>query len=232
MSVPKRPTILRGPVANDIVVTYSCPQCGEDLDYEDGFGCRDCGIDWGENPVGPGRTDGEWVEFFHELLDGTERAPLEAPAHLMIYREPDGYGAVLPTDHLWFAHLGCAERKHIGSPDCAFHEAVGDGQLIFMNGQVEVASGVVYTTRRFGTSDVPAFPSGVYLVESTGLALLPLRVVEMIAESGGTDGDDFTPDGLRLVHPETVPVFRHRRTAPPVTRPRGMVTVELPGGVD
>lgn len=203
---------LRYPVADRLEVTYSCPRCGEDVDWEDGLHCRPCGLTWGQDDSNDGAIDSSWAHFLEQLsADSDNPLSTEDGTHLMIYTEPGKHETA--SEHTWFAHYGCRTKTWSRAVvDCDFVRAVDDGQLVMMRGGMEIAPGITYGTN----CRVAVLPSGVYRVELTGMELVPLRVVELVA-SMPEDATDFDPDLLERYGPAVTPEVAMRYHRPMIT---------------
>ncbi len=214
MTPPARP--LRFPVADRLEVSYSCPRCGDDVDWEDGLHCRPCGLTWGESESNDGEIDSSWAYFLGQLSEDPDN-PLSTDdgTHLMIYTEPGKHETA--SEHTWFAHYGCRTKTWSRSiVDCDFVRAVDDGQAVMMRGGMEIASGLTYALNPLLGKSIAVLPSGVYRVELTGMELVPLRVVELVASmpDGATD---FDPDLLERHNAAITPEVAMRHHRPMVT---------------
>lgn len=213
-------TPLRYPSGERLEVTYSCPRCGEEVGWEDGLHCDPCGLSWGEDANGDGEINMRWAYFLDQLSNDPDN-PLTSDngLHLMIYTEPGRHETA--SEHTWFAHYGCATKAwNLRTVDCDFVKAVDDGQLVMMRGGMEIAPGVTYGLNSLSGKDVAVLPSGVYRVELTGMSLVPLRVVELVAAM--PDGaENLDPDLLERHDPAVTPEVAMRHQRP-------MTTVNLP----
>lgn len=213
-------TPLRYPATDHLEVSYSCPRCGEDVGWEDGLHCRPCGLTWGEDAANDGEIDSSWQYFLDQLSkDPDNPLSIEDGTHLMIYTEPSQGAPV--SDHTWFAHYGCRTKSWSRRiVDCDFVRAIDDGQHVMLRGGMEIASGVTFGLNTLYGRDVAVLPSGVYRVELTGMALVSLRVVELVAAMP-SDATDFDPDLLERHNPALTPQAEMRYHRP-------MITVNLP----
>lgn len=195
-----RPPVTRHTLPSQPECTFSCPECGEEIEYADGLSCAPCGLYW-PTPSDDAELDDEWLDFGATIAPD---ATAENPTHLMIYQEPGGFVA-----EAWIVHVGCPKDHANSTATCAFGEVISSGRLRILE-PLDIAPGVPYGHARSyswkGREEIRVLPTGVYTVESTGLKLVPLRVTALLALGGGEHCQDLSV--FSLVDPRTtVPTF-------------------------
>lgn len=246
-----RPHVLRHTVPEYVETTFTCLSCDEDMEYQEGLSCTNCGLEWAHPTDYPVLAD-MWIEFAEAVKPD---ATPEAPVHLMIYRERDYQRA-----HAWFIHLGCVEDSYDHTGKCALTDAIGTNDY----GRAPALAGIDDNVPwAWGRAGLPTLPTGAYLIEPASEDGVRVRAV--LAYAGGEDAQNLgvlidpretTPRLLRLLQRdarfESAPFdteawerarspeflaywareaeYRRRLAAPKAQYPPAEVIVELPPG--
>lgn len=190
MTKPTRPDVRYNEIVMGPDIAVSCGRCGDDMDYDDGFRCDRCGLDYGEDP-GPSPTlTHDWQYYAQTTFP---EATAEKPGHLLVW--PHSNEHARPSEHAWVLHVGCDHGAWDGVT-CA----LGDAARVYRAmDAMEVAEGIPFELAdHFGSRVVRLLP-GVYRVELTGVQLVPLRVAACVAVVDESYGSDTHPHPDNLV---------------------------------
>jgi len=190
MTKPARPDVRHNELIMGPEITVACGRCGDDMDYEDGFSCDRCGLDYGSDP-GPAPTlMRDWEYYGHETLP---EATADKPGHLLVWPCEDDYAR--PGEHAWVLHVGCA-HGYTNGVDCDLGDLARGYRAL---DAMEVAEGIPFELADYCGDRVVRLLPGVYRIELTGVQLVPLRVAACVAVVDAEYGKGTHPHPDNLV---------------------------------